>query len=153
MPQRVGITWFRLGNEPRVPFHLHFANDEAKELMDVAIKLEKTAIVMMKLGMEVDTSETQELILSLTPNLKTSDKNGGLIFFQKLEDDQSDSDSEDSSAPSREDIKAMQGFTSAHKKELEDLVEGIKVPKDKNELEVVNDERSKIGKASVNISQ
>ena len=47
----------------------------------------------------------------------------------------------------------MPGFTSAHKKELEDLVEGIKVPKDKNELEVVNDERSKIGKASVNISQ
>ena len=96
MPQRVGITWFRLGKEPRVPFHLHFSNDEAKELMDVATKLEKTALVMEKLGIEVDTSETQELILSLTPNLKTSGKNGGLIFFQKLEDDQSDSGSEDS---------------------------------------------------------
>ena len=75
VPQRVGVTWFRLGEEHRVPFHLHFSNDEAKELMDVAIKLEKTALVMEKLGMEVDTSETQELILSLTLNLKTSDKN------------------------------------------------------------------------------
>ena len=32
-------------------------------------------------------------------------------------------------------------------------MEGIKVPKNKNKLEVVNDERPKIGKASVNISQ
>ena len=79
--------------------------------MDVAIKLEKSELVMEKLGMEVDTSETHELILSLTPNLMSIGKNGGLIFFPKLEDDQSDSGSEDSSAPSREDIKAMQGFT------------------------------------------
>ena len=58
-PPRVGITWFKLGVEPSVPFHLHFSNDEAEELMDVAIKLEKTALVMMKLGMEVNIDETQ----------------------------------------------------------------------------------------------
>ena len=97
--------------------------------MDIATKIERTALAMEDLGIDVDNYETQELILSLTPNLMTSNKNGGLIFFPKLEDDQSDSESESSSVPSREDIKTMQGFTSAHKKELEDLVEGIKVPK------------------------
>ena len=55
VPQRVGVTWFRLGEEPRVPFHINFSNDEAEELMNVAIKLEKTTF-----GMEVDISETQE---------------------------------------------------------------------------------------------
>ena len=82
-------------------------------------------------------------------SLMTSGKNGRLIFFPKLEDDQSDSESEDSSAPSKEDFKAMQGFTSAHKKELEDLVEKIKVPK----KEKVSNEGLLIGKASVNMSQ
>ena len=46
VPQRLGMTWFRLGNEPRVPFHLHFSNDEAKELMDIATKIERTALAM-----------------------------------------------------------------------------------------------------------
>ena len=83
VPQRIGVTWFRLGKEPRVPFHLHFSNDEAEELMKIAIKLEAAALKMMKLGMEVNISETQELIENLTPNLKTGDIKGGLIFFQK----------------------------------------------------------------------
>ena len=85
VPQRIGVTWFRLGKEPRVPFHLQFSNDEAEELMKIAIKLEAAALVMMKLGMEVNISETQELIENLTPNLKTGEIKGGLIFFQKLE--------------------------------------------------------------------
>ena len=69
VPQRIGVTWFRLGKEPRVPFHLHFSNEEAEELMKIAIKLEAAALVMMKLGMEVNISESQELI----ENLKVGD--------------------------------------------------------------------------------
>ena len=84
--------------------------------MKIDIKLETAALVMMKLRNEVNISETQELIENLTPNLKTGDINGGLIFFQKLETDSSDTDSEDSSATCRADIKALQGYTSAHKK-------------------------------------
>ena len=107
VPQRLGVTWFRLGKEPRNPFHLHFSTDEAEELLEIAIKLDKTALVRMELGMEVNLSETQELITKLTPILKTSDKTGALIFFQELEADQSDSDSEGSSAPSREDMTTL----------------------------------------------
>ena len=79
---------------------------------------------MMELGMEVNLSETQELITKLTPILKTSDKTGTLIFFQELEADQSDSDSEGSFAPSREDIKALQGSTSAQKMNYKTLLRG-----------------------------
>ena len=59
---RLGITWYKLGAEPRIPFHLHFGTDEAEELMEVAIRLDKTALVMSKLGMEMDINKTQELI-------------------------------------------------------------------------------------------
>ena len=55
--------------------------------------------------------------------------------------------------PNREDIKALQGSSSAHKKELEDLVDGIEIPKSKIKLEVVIGEKSKFGKASLNTTQ
>ena len=117
--------------------------------MEVAIKLDKTALVMIKLGMEVDINETQELISNLTPNLTPSGKNGGLVFFPNLEESSDSGSGEDSSAPSKEEIKAMQGSTSANKKELEDLVEGIKVPK----KEKVSNEGPMIEIRSVNMSQ
>ena len=47
----------------------------------------------------------------------------------------------------------MQGSTSAHKKELEDLVDGIEIPKSKIKLEVVDGEKSKVGKALLNTTQ
>merc|ERR1712208_264423 len=72
----------------------------------------------------------------------------GLYFFSNLEES-SDYGSGDSSDPSKEEIKAMQGFTSAHKKELEKLVEGIQVPK----KERVNNEGPLIEMRSVNMSQ
>ena len=78
----MGVTWFRLGQEPRNPFHLHFGNDEAQELLEVAIKPDKAAFVMMGLGMEVNIEETQELIMNLTPVLKPSSKTLGLIFLK-----------------------------------------------------------------------
>ena len=55
----MGDTWFRLGQEPRNTLHLHFSNDEAEELLEIAIKLDKTALVMMELGMEVNLSEDE----------------------------------------------------------------------------------------------
>ena len=64
VPQRLGVTWFRLGEDPMNPFHLNFSNDEVKELFEIAKKLDKTALVMMELGMEVNLSETQELIVN-----------------------------------------------------------------------------------------
>merc|ERR1712215_466994 len=94
VPPRVGITWYKLGAEPRIPFHLHFGTDEAEELMEVA----KTALVMIKLGMEVNIDETQGLISNLTPNLTPSGKNRGLLFFPNLEES-SDSGIGDSSPP------------------------------------------------------
>ena len=101
----MGVTLIRLGQEPRNPFHLHFSNDEAQQLLELAIKLDKAALVMMELGMEVNISETQELIMNLTPILKPSSKTQGLIFFEGLETD-SDSDSEGSfSVPSRSFVK------------------------------------------------
>ena len=81
LPQRMGVTWFRLGQEPRNPFHLHFSNDEAQELLEVAIKLDKATLVLMEFGVEVNISETQELIIKLTQILKPSDKTQVLIFF------------------------------------------------------------------------
>ena len=41
VPPRVGITWFKLRAEPRVPFHLHFSNDEAEEPCKVSLQLTK----------------------------------------------------------------------------------------------------------------
>ena len=104
---------------------------------------------MIKLGMEVDINETQELISNLTPNLTPSGKNGGLVFFPNLEESSDSGSGEDSSAPSKEEIKAMQGSTSANKKKMEDLVEGIKVPK----KEKVSNEGPMIEMRSVNMSQ
>ena len=105
------ITWFRLGKEPRVPFHLYFSNEEAEEIMKIAIRLEAATLVMMRLGIEVDIEKIQKLIENLTPNLQTGEIKGSLIFFQKLESESSDTDSEDGSTPSREEIKALHGST------------------------------------------
>merc|ERR1712002_259101 len=88
--------------------------------------------------MEVDINEPQELI-----------SNGGLVFFPNLEESSDSGSGEDSSAPSKEKIKAMQGSTSANKKELEELVEWIKVPK----KEKVSNEGPMIEIRSVNILQ
>ena len=112
------ITWIRLGKEPRNPFHLHFSNDEAQELSEVAIKLDKAALVMMKLGMEVNIEETQELIMNLTPVLKPSSKTHGIIFFEALETDSDIDSQESSSAPSREEADVLQSSTSAQKKDI-----------------------------------
>ena len=62
VPKKVGVTWFKLGKDPRSPFHLHFSTEEAQELAEIANKLDGAAIVMMKLGLEVNIEETQELI-------------------------------------------------------------------------------------------
>ena len=97
----------------------------------------------------MDINETQELILNLTPNLTPSGKNGRLVFFPNLEESSDSGSGGDSSAPSKEEIKAMQGFTSANKKELEELVEGIKVPK----KEKVSNEGPMIEMRSMNMSQ
>ena len=84
--------------------------------MKITIRLEAAALVMMRLGIEVDIEKTQKLIENLTPNLQTGEIKGSLIFFQKLESESSDTDSEDGSTPSREEIKALHGSISVHKK-------------------------------------
>ena len=79
--------------------------------MKIAIRLEAAALVMMRLGIEVDIEKTHKFIENLTPNLQTGEIKGSLIFFQKLESESSDAYSEDGSTPSREEIKALQGST------------------------------------------
>ena len=110
---------------------MHFSNDEAQELLEVAIKLDKATIVLMKLVMEVNINETQELIMNLNLVLNPSSKTHGVIFFEALES-VSDTDIQgSSSALSREEVEVLQSSTSAHKKVLDDLVEAIKTPKSK----------------------
>ena len=54
IPPNKGVTLFKLGNVPRVPFHLYFSTEEAEELLSIVKELKAASDVVEKLGIEVD---------------------------------------------------------------------------------------------------
>ena len=54
VPGDPGPTWYQLGQIKRNPFHLYFSQQEAQELQDMVMGLEKASGVVEKYGLEME---------------------------------------------------------------------------------------------------
>ena len=109
-PDKVGISWFRLGKEVRQPFHLYFDKSEAMEVLEIVIDIEEMSRAAYKSGVPVDHSRFEKLSKVMNPTLETT-KSGALVFFSSLIINLTeDEESETGSNPSREEVKNIQGL-------------------------------------------
>ena len=90
-PDSVGITWFRLGKQPRQPFHLFVDIGEAEEIADLVKTVYTIASDEVLL---VDVSAFSSLVECMTPELEPL-STGALVFFKELEEEKNESDPSD----------------------------------------------------------
>ena len=93
-PDSVGITWFRLGKQPRQPFHLFADIREAEEIADLVKTVYTIAKKATDEGLLVDMSAFSLLVECMTPELEPL-STGALVFFKELEEEDNESDPSD----------------------------------------------------------
>jgi len=109
-PAKVGLSWSRLGDDVRQPFHLYFDVSEAMEVFDIVQKIEVVSAAALEKVVPVDHARFEDLSKAMHPKRETINT-GALVFFISLVIDLTeDEESEAGSNPSREEVKGIQSL-------------------------------------------